>query len=42
MTSIYDIKIDSLENKPINLSDYKNKFLLFVNVASKYGLHLNI
>lgn len=37
MTSIYDIKIDSLQGKPINLSDYKNKFLLFVNVASKCG-----
>ncbi|MFK8059626.1 MAG: glutathione peroxidase [Polaribacter sp.] len=37
MTSIYDIKIDSLQGKPINLSTYKNKFLLFVNVASKCG-----
>ena len=37
MTSIYDIKIDSLQGKPINLADYKNKFLLFVNVASKCG-----
>jgi glutathione peroxidase len=37
MTSIYDVKINSLQGKPINLSDYKNKFLLFVNVASKCG-----
>jgi glutathione peroxidase len=37
MTSLYDIKIDSLQSKPINLSNYKNKFLLFVNVASKCG-----
>ena len=28
MTSIYDIKIDSLQGKPINLADYKNKFFL--------------
>jgi glutathione peroxidase len=37
MIPIYDIKIDSLQGKPINLSTYKNKFLLFVNVASKCG-----
>jgi glutathione peroxidase len=37
MTSIYDIKIDSLQGKPINLQAYKNKYLLFVNVASKCG-----
>jgi glutathione peroxidase len=37
MTNIYDIKINSLQGKPIDFSDYKNKFLLFVNVASKCG-----
>ncbi|WP_088323575.1 glutathione peroxidase [Polaribacter tangerinus] len=37
MASIYDIKINSLQNKEINLADYKGKFLLFVNVASKCG-----
>jgi glutathione peroxidase len=37
MTNFYDIKIDSLQGKPIHLSDYKNKYILFVNVASKCG-----
>ncbi len=37
MTNIYDIKINSLQGKSIDLSEYKNKFLLFVNVASKCG-----
>ena len=37
MTSIYDIEIDSLQGKPIKLSEYKNKHILFVNVASKCG-----
>ena len=37
MTNIYDIKINSLQGKPIDLSDYKNKFILFTNVASKCG-----
>jgi glutathione peroxidase len=35
--SIYDIKINNLQNQPINLSDFKGKKLLFVNVASKCG-----
>ncbi len=35
--SIYDIKINSLSGSPINLSDYKGKYILFVNVASKCG-----
>lgn len=34
---IYDIKIDSLQGKPINLYDFSNKYILFVNVASKCG-----
>jgi glutathione peroxidase len=35
--SIYDIKINSLTGQAINLSDYKDKYILFVNVASKCG-----
>ncbi|MFD0836639.1 glutathione peroxidase [Mariniflexile aquimaris] len=35
--SIYNIKINALNGDPINLSDYKNKYILFVNVASKCG-----
>ena len=35
--SIYDIKINSLQNQPIDLSKFKGKKLLFVNVASKCG-----
>lgn len=35
--SIYNIKINALNGEPINLSDYKNKYILFVNVASKCG-----
>ncbi len=37
VNSIYDIKINSLSSKPIKLSDFKGKHLLFVNVASKCG-----
>ncbi|WP_241748726.1 glutathione peroxidase [Aestuariibaculum suncheonense] len=35
--SIYDIKINSLEDEPVNLSTFKGKNILFVNVASKCG-----
>ena len=35
--SIYDYTINSLDGTPINLSDYKGKKVLFVNVASKCG-----
>lgn len=35
--TIYDISINSLNGKPINLSDFKGKHILFVNVASKCG-----
>ena len=35
--SIYDIQIKSLQNQPINLSEFKGKKILFVNVASKCG-----
>jgi glutathione peroxidase len=37
MESIYDIKVSKLDGSPINLSDYKGKKMLFVNVASKCG-----
>ena len=35
--SIYDITINSLQGENINLSDFKGKKILFVNVASKCG-----
>lgn len=35
--SIYDIKINDLEGKKIDLIDFKGKKILFVNVASKCG-----
>lgn len=35
--SIYDVEIKSLQNNPIQLSDFKGKHILFVNVASKCG-----
>jgi len=35
--SIYDIKINTINGKPIHLSDFKGKYILFVNVASKCG-----
>ncbi|CAH8283375.1 glutathione peroxidase [Mariniflexile fucanivorans] len=35
--SIYNIKINSLQEEPIDLSQFKNKYILFVNVASKCG-----
>jgi glutathione peroxidase len=36
--SIYDAKINTLEGEPADLSEYKGKALLMVNVASKCGL----
>lgn len=36
-TSIYDIKINALNGKSLELSDFKGKYILFVNVASKCG-----
>ena len=35
--SIYDISLQSIDDKIINLSDYKGKYVLFVNVASFCG-----
>jgi glutathione peroxidase len=37
VTSIYDIKINSLTGDPIDLADFRGKKMLFVNVASKCG-----
>ncbi|MBF25734.1 MAG: glutathione peroxidase [Flavobacteriales bacterium] len=35
--SIYEIKLKSIDNKPIDLNKFKNKYILFVNVASYCG-----
>jgi glutathione peroxidase len=35
---IYDAKINTLEGEPADLSEYRGKALLMVNVASKCGL----
>ena len=35
--SLHEIKINSLQGKKIEFSDFKGKYLLFVNVASKCG-----
>lgn len=37
MENIYTIKINSLQGQPIDLSDFKGKHILIVNVASKCG-----
>ncbi|MFD0962875.1 glutathione peroxidase [Pseudofulvibacter geojedonensis] len=34
---LYSIQINSLQGKPIDLSDYQGKKILFVNVASECG-----
>ena len=34
---IYDITINDIEGKEINLKDFKGKYVLFVNVASNCG-----
>lgn len=36
-TSIYDIKINRLNGTPLQLSNFKGKHILIVNVASKCG-----
>jgi len=38
MTLFYDIAIDGLNNQTLNLSDFKGKAVLIVNVASECGL----
>jgi glutathione peroxidase len=37
MTSVYDFSAQSLEGRPVSLSDYRGKVLLIVNTASKCG-----
>lgn len=37
MSTLYTVEIKSLQNNPIQLSDFKGKYILFVNVASKCG-----
>ncbi|WP_203258130.1 glutathione peroxidase [Hyunsoonleella ulvae] len=34
---VYDIKINALNGQPIDLSKFKGRYILFVNVASKCG-----
>ena len=36
-TTLYDIKINSIQGKPVEFSNFKGKKILFVNVASKCG-----
>lgn len=36
-TSIYDIDINDINGKPIDLYEFKGKYILFVNVASECG-----
>ncbi|MEM9650278.1 MAG: glutathione peroxidase [Bacteroidota bacterium] len=37
LTSIYDVPVNSLEGAPIDLSNFKGRHILFVNVASECG-----
>jgi glutathione peroxidase len=37
VTSLYDLKVNSLEGKPVDLAKYKGHVVLVVNVASKCG-----
>lgn len=36
-TSVYEVNINSLNGKPLELKQFKGKYILFVNVASKCG-----
>ena len=36
-SSIYDLSITGIDGKEIKISDFKDKNILFVNVASKCG-----
>ena len=36
-TMIYDVSINDINGNPIDLSSYKGKYILFVNVASECG-----
>jgi glutathione peroxidase len=37
MATVYDFTVEDIHGKPVNLSRYKGKVLLIVNVASKCG-----
>ena len=37
MSSIYNIKINTIDGVPIDLNTYRGKYILFVNVASECG-----
>jgi glutathione peroxidase len=37
MNSFYDISIDKIDGTSLNLKDFKGKYILIVNVASKCG-----
>lgn len=37
MSALYDISINSLQGKAIDFAAFKDKYILFVNVASKCG-----
>ncbi|KJD34305.1 glutathione peroxidase [Tamlana nanhaiensis] len=37
VTSLYDVTLKSLSGEHINLNDFRGKYILFVNVASKCG-----
>ncbi len=36
-STLYDIAVNNLNGKPIQLADFKRKYILFVNVASECG-----
>jgi glutathione peroxidase len=36
-TSVYDFEMNDIDGKPVKLSQYKGKVLIFLNVASKCG-----
>ena len=39
--SIYDYKVKDIDGNEVAMSEFKDKVLMIVNVASKVALHLN-